>query len=306
MKLAYNIVSAAGENFANVNFNTALGRHIAQHNGVVLNVPIAARNTLLAERLRTGTAFGPKDKMPPMVAKKVTPTTAFQRAKETLVGELIGVEIEYYPKPGTRVYPRTNLTRVVSDGSLNFGGYEINKVTWQSASGRLEGLLNLKLDGKVDKTCGLHVHVDARHLGKNGLLTVEETYKKLVRLARRHLKRLCPASRRNNRYCRFKSNLDGSSRYCAVNFMSYAEHGTLEFRMQAGSTNLAKIEAWALLCQHVLNWCAKPENKVPSAWPKFIQSLPPRLQGWAILREAKLNSQAFGGDDLSASATQGD
>ena len=221
---------------------------------------------------------------------------------QNLEGKLLGVEIEYYPSEYETNREADSLeVEVKCDGSLAQGGREVCAVTWTTRpDGRLMGLHGLKLSGRVDKSCGLHVHVDARHLGKNGLLDAAATYDKLMELSK-HLKALCPPSRRSNKYCQWRNNRIGSAtferpsnglRYAAINFEAFAEHGTIEFRCQAGSINVHKIEMWALLCQHLLNWCARPENTITWALNKFagfLRILPQELRVWAYLREQKLS-----------------
>ena len=252
------------------------------------NVPMRAKNTLLAALLRTGRfATGAK-------LKPAAPAPGLvDRAKERNIGKLLGVEIEYYPDSRIASSPLKN---VCGDGSLNAGGQEVRKLTWASRSGRLDGLLALKLSGRVDKACGLHVHVDARHLGKNGLLSAEQTYDRVTECYA-FLKKLVPKSRLSNRYCAWRNNREGAEtfrrpanglRYAAVNWQSFCEHGTIEFRCQGGSLNVIKIETWALLCQWIVNYLAKPENTVPRSWAQFVALLPEPLRSWSILRKEKL------------------
>lgn len=255
---------------------------------VFVNAPMRAKETLLAQMLRTGRYVCEKQRM--AQNQPVHP-----KSMPTLVGKMLGVEIEYYP--GAKEPRETQLSKSVDDGSLNHGGRELRKLTWASKTGRLEGLLALNLNGRVDKACGLHVHVDARHLGKDGLLTAEETYDRLCNFFFA-LKKLVPKSRRNNRFCKFYNNRPGSEcfqepqsgeRYAAINWCSFARHGTLEFRCQGGSVNTTKIETWALLCQFLLGFAASPANTIPRNWDGFIIILPEPLRSWCILRNQKLN-----------------
>lgn len=249
------------------------------------------------------------------VRSYMAPATRGQRGLErlsptsvgALVGKLISVEIECYSREWPKETPTTN---VVYDGSLSdrhLGreGREIRRVTWVS-NGRLNGLLGLAEhlnDARVDKRCGLHVHVDARHLPKGNidddgpLHTASETHRRLVEM-QKHLKKLIPRSRWNNRYCKFKYNgpltppegvRQSGERYCAINWSSYREHGSIEFRCGAGSVNVVKIESWALLCSHLLNYAARKENAIPRTWQQFLAILPGWLQQWCILRHCKLH-----------------
>jgi hypothetical protein len=168
---------------------------------------------------------------------------------------------------------------------------------------------------RVDKTCGLHVHIDCRHLptsdlNSNSLYTAAQTYDRLTELTP-FFKKIIPKSREENRYCEFKNNRSGSDnyqkpaageRYAAFNWLAYAEHKTIEFRMAAGSTNVAKIESWALLCQHVLAHCADKNKRLPTTWDQVLAILPQWMSDWCILRNLKLHGQigSFSARALSA------
>lgn len=233
-----------------------------------------------------------------------------QQLKENpaLEGKLLSVEIEYFPTPGTddisSTAPGGNeaLITVVNDGTPSPNGTikEIRLLTLTNEEGRMGDLLGIKIDGKVDKKCGLHVHVDARHLGKNGLRTAEQVYDILASApVSRQFKKLVPRSRlRGNIYCKWRNNrlLRGhNARYSAFNFKSFkddygvSEHGTIEFRMQGGSTNKQKIEAWALLCQWTLNYVANPANPAITSFATFIKRMPAFLRTWCTMRRDHLH-----------------
>ncbi len=257
------------------NFNQRDFENLDMH----VNAPMLARETLLAQLLRTG-------KHIPKLSRSLigeVEKTVFHRKE--LFGKLLGIEIEYYPTE--RTVFQTKLVENVGDGSLDDGGREIRKVTWRSKAGRLAGLLALNLKGRVNKTCGLHVHVDARHLGQNGLLDAVDTYERLIRFYP-YLKSLCPRSRRANRYCRWISNRNGCNRYAAINFESFEKHGTIEFRCQGGSIDLVKIETWALLCQWLISYCSHDYNPIPVSWIRFTSILPEPLKTWCVLRKLDL------------------
>lgn len=228
------------------------------------------------------------------------------RRIESLVGKLIGVEVEFYPRSVSSL-PTTlsgGLGDVAYDGSIGNGGREIRRMTWASTGRRLPAVLQLAPlleGGHVDRKCGLHVHIDARHLPKPGKGTPElcdaaETYDRLVMLYPM-LKKLVPPSRLRNSYCKWAPNRDGhpsartiSSRYAAINWHAYTEHGSIEFRMASGSTNIVKIESWALLCQHLVYHCSRREWSVPSTWKQFLAILPKWMASWCAIRQLKLSS----------------
>jgi hypothetical protein len=170
--------------------------------------------------------------------------------------------------------------KIVSDGSLNERpagcAYPMELV-----SPPLAGKAGLKavktalkvletLGCKVNKTCGIHVHHDARDLDLASwkrLLTTYATFEAQIDTYQ-------PASRRANNayYCRsLTSRFYGSptetvdringarrretlqtlwgTRYVKVNTQSYVKHGTLEFRQHAGSVNGEKVNNWIILTQ---------------------------------------------------------
>jgi hypothetical protein len=171
-----------------------------------------------------------------------------------LVGRLLGIEIEYYPSVATKAAP---LTTVGTDGSLGSGGAEIRRLTWQDETGHLAGLRAMTVVGRVSEKCGLHIHVDCRHMDPD---VVASTYDTIVNDYYPILKAFVPPSRLNNQYCRWASNRPEengdaqlNSRYCACNWRAYSEHETLEFRCQGGMIDLCAIEAWALICQWIVS-----------------------------------------------------
>ena len=241
--------------------------------------------------------------------------SAMESAKQVtkLVGRLVSVEIECYHPSGVYV-EESGLTAVGHDGSLDMGGIEIKRMTWAS-NGRLMGLLSLEkqLRGfRVNKKCGIHIHIDARHLPVDkldtGLLTASETYNRLT-LLYPMLKKLVSESRLRNKYCKWVNNNPSSERYddrcgryAAINFEAYSKYKTIEFRCANGSTNVVKIESWALLCRHLFDWCSNRENSVPTNWVGFLAILPSWMASWCVLRNQRLHGNIGAVDARVASA----
>lgn len=275
------------------------------------NFPMLARETLLAQRLRTGrgldfaintngAAIRPeKSNFRPVEPKAAM--NAFQMAKESpaLKGKLIGVEIEYYPKT---MPVASGLRQVAYDGSLGSAGKEVKVMCWASADGRIKSLVNLKLDGRVDKSCGLHVHIDVRHLNADEKMA---TYQRLLEF-QPMLKKLVPASRKRNKFCKWMDNSHRNCRYAAINYQAIYSHGTIEFRCQGGSLNPVKIETWALLCRWLVAYAANPLNVMPRNWSQFVAILPEPFRSWCIMRKENLsgdirvlNERTMSGIDLA-------
>jgi hypothetical protein len=191
---------------------------------------------------------------------------------------------------------------VVSDGSLPSSGFEINTAP---ASGirfveQVEEIGEALRHGsaKVDVSCGLHIHVDARDF----------TYQEMQRLVVLYTKvedglfAILPPSRQNNRYCmrsaqayagklvpkrrirvqpanmKLKAGIGevvygsaeaiesharskyAGNRYYALNLHSWFHRGTVEFRMGAGTTRADRVIPWATLLAGLLDYAK--EHKV--------------------------------------------
>lgn len=284
----------------------------------------ALKNTTLSERMintyegtnRSAIALQRNRLFTPL--KPEVKRSAMESAKQApkLMGRLVSVEIECYHPAGS--YPEQHgLTEVGNDGSLDSGGIEIKRMTWAS-NGRLMGLLSLEkqLRGyRVNKKCGVHIHIDARHLPlptdpleDRMLHTASETYNRLTQLYPM-LKKLVSESRLRNKYCQWVNNNPSSEkynaragRYAAINFEAYKKYKTIEFRCANGSTNVVKIESWALLCRHLFDHCANKNNSVPTNWSGFLAILPSWMASWCVLRNQRLHGNVGAVDARVASA----
>ena len=127
---------------------------------------------------------------------------------------------------------------------------------------------------KVDKTCGLHVHHDARDFTLNGLKNVAKLWLKLEGAMG---KLVAPSRRAGNMYLKPNSTnkaakveainkansvsdllhgFQSSDRYYAFNLMSYLRHGTAEVRLHGGTIEAEKIINWVTLTQNMVEKCA--------------------------------------------------
>ncbi len=120
---------------------------------------------------------------------------------------------------------------------------------------RLCSVLNDDAVGSyVNNSCGLHVHLDARHRDKavmfNNLVKALPMLKNLVPRTR-------TMSEQGNRYCRMNETASyedsSTDRYFAINGRNaFDKYRTIEVRMHSGSTNAAKINNWIdILCSLV-------------------------------------------------------
>lgn len=122
----------------------------------------------------------------------------------------------------------------------------------------------VSLKAKINKSCGLHIHFDARQFN---LSTWKRLFKNWINY-QNIIDGMLPPSRRENRYCRNLLNgsnitamfnrIDAarsliefiriwSDRYFVLNTKSYAIHGTVEFRQHSGTVEFEKIEKWIRL-----------------------------------------------------------
>jgi len=116
---------------------------------------------------------------------------------------------------------------------------------------------------KTNASCGLHVHVDGNDLTAGEILGVVERYAHFEET----IDSFMPKHRRNNRYTQtlgggFLNSLRShvarnnnpyetfrrTDRYRKVNVVSYARHGTVEFRQHHGTVDFNKIQNWVKFC----------------------------------------------------------
>lgn len=140
----------------------------------------------------------------------------------------------------------------------------------------------------VNKTCGLHVHHDARDFSV-------DIFKRLYTMYIRFedaIDTLMPESRRNdnNQYCRgFKGNqqyyfdqirrcrtvgeIDSlfSNRYIKLNCQSFQRHGTIEFRQHSGTVEFTKIWNWVVLTQSMVINAIENNISIPKDATKMSQ-----------------------------------
>jgi hypothetical protein len=179
--------------------------------------------------------------------------------------------------------------RVVGDGSLSgapgFTPAEVVSPVLKGEAGlaALKKMMDALLDAgcRVNRSCGMHVHIGVRGMKPSRVRKIALAFLN----AERHFDAIVPPSRRNNQYAR--SNRDrvqtsfsdqgrldraesisaiadvmngGNSprhynpyRYFKLNFQSYVQHGTIEFRQHAGTVESEKALAWVRL---VAGFCA--------------------------------------------------
>ena len=155
--------------------------------------------------------------------------------------------------------------KIVPDSSLTLGGFEVVSPILVGEAGlqtvrKVAAALNAA-GASVDRSCGFHVHVDARDLGIDSIVQVAARYNRFEN----DINTFMPASRRESRYCQPISNLfenhsierilRGGTGYLAhvdrhhkVNLAAFARHGTVEFRQHSGTVNANKMEKWVRFC----------------------------------------------------------
>jgi len=188
--------------------------------------------------------------------------------------------------------------KIVSDASVSGPGFEGFELVSPPTNDLDEvarvcsGLAHA--DVRVNRTCGLHVHFDARDL-------LPAQWARLIKLWVRYedaIDSVMPPSRRAsaNRYCKSvrervarharttRGRVDGSveelfsvidassatrdtigrglfesDRYYKVNFQSWWKHGTIEFRQHSGTCSGTKIVTWIRLVEAVLAFAASSQ-----------------------------------------------
>lgn len=148
--------------------------------------------------------------------------------------------------------------------------------------------------GAVNRSCGLHVHLDQRNLP---LDAVQAVYTRLA-AAQPLLRRFVSASRlgeEGDRYCARSPRVwSTGSRYRAINACAYQTHRTLEIRLHQGTIDATKITNWVALLIAIADcpWMPQRERRVTARWLDAY-GIEPALRDYWLARMA-----AFGRADL--------
>ncbi len=142
-----------------------------------------------------------------------------------------------------------------------------------------------KIDAYVNKSCGLHVHLDMRNRN------LENAYSNLV-ASQKFLFAMQPKSSQENSYClpvtgrKYKVH---RTRYHAINSKAYAEHKTLEMRLHSGTVNAEKIINWVQLLATIAD--APLFLRAPKTLDRFVThlDLPSGLAEYVKARIEKFN-----------------
>jgi hypothetical protein len=141
-------------------------------------------------------------------------------------------------------------TRVASDGSIrppgDAQGHEIRVLLDRAvAEPRLFNLCKrfATLGLRVNKSCGLHIHLDARSLSYSEVVARAKVMDKWLHA----LMELLPSSRRDNTYCKW--GVSPHDRYRAVNVLSWTAHKTIEVRCGSATLDYTKVLSWLRLVE---------------------------------------------------------
>jgi len=187
------------------------------------------------------------------------------------IGNVVPTNGVYWTPNARRSYsPGAPSWSLTTDGSVSGTGLEVVSPILSGSDGlqQTKAVLDalVAAGAKVDRSCGIHVHVGANDLGFEGL---QNTLAWFVR-AEPVIDRVMAPSRRDGgaHYVQPMKALDytnGSkgvfdrinaannvselrsiwrTRYVKVNFQSYAIHGTIEFRQHGGSLDAEKVCNW--------------------------------------------------------------
>ena len=166
--------------------------------------------------------------------------------------------------------------KIVSDGSLT--GDNSNEVVSPVLKGTnvndsLKAICEAlaECDARVNRSCGLHVHIGAANISDEHYCRIVRNYQKLECV----IDSFMAQSRRgnNNCYCKSIRNCDfsacrtkvdiaramGGDRYFKVNAVAYNRHKTIEFRQHQGTTEYEKISNWILFLAKLVEYSEKNE-----------------------------------------------
>jgi hypothetical protein len=170
---------------------------------------------------------------------------------------------------------------------------------------------------RVNKSCGLHVHIGAHALSINAMKQLARIYHDYESV----IDSLLPPSRRqSNTYCvPLRAHTDlrainravsvqeiqravvGGTRYAKLNFGAYWKHKTVEFRQHSGTVDAVKITKWVFFCQQLVD-LAKKTADTPNteALSEVLQRRLRRAKKSAIIYQLASRSEGVTGPEMQA------
>lgn len=209
-----------------------------------------------------------------------------------------GFEMELIKCTGDALYDVNNITgsAVESDGSVGGINKEVQTRPLQGDAGmqHLKMVTDILNTGgaEVDKSCGLHIHLDATDMSKEDVAKAMLLYYE----TQHHIFSTLPNTRRDNHFCypitpqdinkvfnsgletylygentdpmtldkeiakkeadiaKQKSEKHNTTRYCFFNAHAFFYCNTLEIRCHSGSTDFRKLSNWALINMALLKY----------------------------------------------------
>ena len=158
---------------------------------------------------------------------------------------------------------------------------------------KLELLCNILKEHKaeVNKTCGLHVHLDCR----KGFEVAKKTHNNLV-AALPFLYCLVSKQRAKNRYCKpnermilVEQEIPGD-RYLAINASAYHKYKTVEVRLHSATTSFNKIYNWCRILDIISRMEEVPKFEKIESFVKSI-GFDKDLKQYILERNARHHSQ---------------
>lgn len=166
--------------------------------------------------------------------------------------------------------------KIVNDSSIRgTNGLELVSPILQGEAG-LDEVMKVcsvlkKCGAKVNRSCGTHVHINARNFTLEQWKRIYINYARLEKV----IDNFMPSSRRRNTntYCKGFANISNfenkvqsatslseirsilnNSRYWKVNPESYSRHNTCEFRQHSGTTDYVKIGSWIRFLSNLVDY----------------------------------------------------
>lgn len=154
-------------------------------------------------------------------------------------------------------------------------------------------------DAYVNKSCGLHIHLDMRNFDR------ATAFSNLV-AGQRVLRLLVPEYRIKNRYCKPVGRRDwpiNGDRYKAVNHVAWQRHRTVEVRLFAGCVDASKIVGYIKLCAAMAyaNGAVKRAPSSAKGWQKANpEAIDNALMQW--VKDEARNVEAINEAERAATA----
>lgn len=209
----------------------------------------------------------------------------------------VGVEIEFISRQSSPDVSKWGILQgdgslsATKDNSGNGEEFASHAYNGDKLLNMLDGVTKVlnESDTYINKTCGLHVHLDLQHESKEARENIYHAFQACEKI----FFAMTAISRRGNTYCKsindpyYMTLADAlhGDRYRTLNASAFNEHKTFEIRLHQGTCEANKLKAWVMLLINFFDTFSKVRFTIDKV--REVQAMTDRAQLLFLFQQVK-------------------